>query len=138
MTYLSMYLFKYPNSLIMIPVCFSFVSILSHSFSQNLALLCYRGDTGVTVVVFSAGTVLFVNPKSEVDPFPTVAGSSAVVGVLAFICGENPAIPEMKVMVASIQTNSINLKAYILPLHLHHSIKIVTLCRKYYFILLLS
>lgn len=100
----------------MIPVCFSFVNTLS-LLQSELELHCYRGDTGVTVVVFSTGTVLFVNPKSEVDPFPTVAGSSAVVGVLAFICCENPANPEMKVMVASIQTNSINLKAYILPLH---------------------
>ena len=80
----------------------------------DLYILSYRGDTGVTVVVFSDGTVLFANPKSEVDPFPTVAGSSAVVGVLAFIWGENPVIPAVKVMVANMQTNSINLEVYIL------------------------
>ena len=84
MIYLLYYLSKFPNSLIVIPACFYFVGILS-SFLLDFSLLCYRGDTGVTVVVFSAGTVLFVNPKSEVDAFPTVAGSSAVVGVLANI-----------------------------------------------------
>ena len=107
------YLIKFPNSLIMIPACFYYVVILPNLL-PDFSVLCYRGDTGVTVVVFSAGTVLFVNPKSEGDAFPTVAGSSAVVGVLAYIWGENPIIPEMKAMVESIQMNSINLKGYIL------------------------
>ncbi len=78
------YLFNFPNSLIVIPACFYFVSMLSNLL-LNFPLICYRGVTGVTVVVFSAGTVLFVNPKSDGDAFPTVAGSSAVVGVLAYI-----------------------------------------------------
>ncbi len=85
MTYLLLYyLIKFPNSLIMILACFYYVVILSNLL-PDFSVLCYRGDTGITVVAFSAGTVLFVNPKSEGDAFPTVAGSSAVVGVSAYI-----------------------------------------------------
>lgn len=70
----------------MITVCFCPLGEYLDSFSiPDLYLPSYKGDTGVTVVVFSAGSVLFVSPKSDVDPLPTVAGSSAVVGVLAFI-----------------------------------------------------
>jgi hypothetical protein len=34
--------------------------------------------------VLSAGIELFVNPRSDIDSFPIVAGRSEVVGVCAF------------------------------------------------------
>lgn len=65
------------------------------------------GETGVTVVAFSAGRVLFVNPMSVVDSFPIVAGRSEVVGVCAFTTVEIASGPPMKDIVVNILTNDI-------------------------------
>ena len=74
----------------------------------------YIGDAGVTVVVFSTGTVLFDNPMSAVDSLPIVAGRSEVVGVCAFANVDNVDIPPIKDEDVTILTSTIKLRIFML------------------------
>ena len=54
--------------------------------------------------VFCAGIELFVNPMSDVDSLPIVAGRSEVVGVCAFAIVVYIDVPVIKEIIPSMLT----------------------------------
>ncbi len=64
------------------------------------------------VVVFWAGIELFVNPMSDDDSLPIVAGRSEVVGVCAFIKVKDVNSPPMNVAMAIMIENTIKLELF--------------------------
>jgi len=73
------------------------------------------GDTGVTVVIFSTGTELFVRLISEVDSLPMVAGRSEVVGVCASAMLKLFDTPMIETIIINVLMSEIRLTVFMPP-----------------------
>ena len=83
------------------------------------------------VEVFCAGIELFVNPISDVDSFPMVAGRSEVVGVCAFAIDTYVDTPVIKEIIPSMLAIKSKLIASMFSLCVYHSIKCLSISIKW-------